>query len=162
MLAGYKCQVLIAFSSFFRDNTFCHASRSWGEKSVYFSWRTTQTCIMLEMSVIFSFASTMAFATSLMYLVKFNVVISLRMPSFWASVKFLSFLTNAVFFLILESNFEKWDSSGRFWMAVWILWRSLDFCRRLFSISKSVSCRVFFFQIKKNNIERIIEVKWSS
>lgn len=132
------------FSSFFKERTFCHASRIWGAKSTYFSWRTTHTCRMLAISVIFNFASTIALATSLMYLVRFSVLMSFKMLSFWASVKFLSFLTNAVFFLMLESNFEKWDSSGRFWIVAWILLRSFALWVKCPSISAIASLKFFY------------------
>lgn len=64
-------------------------------------------------SFILSLASTMPVATSPMYFVRFNVVISFKMASFWASVKFLTFLTKAVFFFNDESSLWRSDSSGR-------------------------------------------------
>jgi hypothetical protein len=55
-------------------------------------------------SFILSLASVIPEATSPMYFVKLSVVISFKIESFWASVKFLIFRTNAVFFFRDESS----------------------------------------------------------
>ena len=136
-------QIEQTFSSFLSERTFCQASRSWGAKSAYFSCKMTQICMTLEMSVILSFASTIALATSLMYFVRLSTWISFTILSFWASVKFLSFLTNAVFFLMLESSLEKWDSSGRFCIAEWILFLSWALAANWVLISAIASSTAF-------------------